>query len=129
MSQGYREPPIDKASSRAIVETLCGNSNQTVQSGTWIIHKSRVIGGNMNRFYGLLDHLESIGCDKTRIDKIRVSVAGTTIGFSQKIPEFGMRGEIKEVITQQQLPKKEPVTNTSDGLIRRGKPQTEEPLE
>lgn len=122
-SRGYQEPPIDKASSRAIVETLCGESNRTVQQGDHIVHRSRICGEGVARHFGLLAHMEAIGVNKEKVNAYRVSLANITIGMSPEIPPYGMRGEIKEVITQQQLPKKETVTNTRSGLIKRPEPQ------
>jgi hypothetical protein len=122
MPEKYQEPPIDKASSRAIVEFEIGESNFTVKSGNHIIMRSRIVCEDQIRFMGLLDHLESLGVNSDAINKHRASVCLASIALSPELPPFGARGEAKDIITMQQLPKKETVTNTSDGLIRRGTP-------
>jgi hypothetical protein len=121
----YREPPLDKASSRAIVETIVGEKNETVEKGDWIVHKSRVFSGNVARAYLLIDLLESLGC--VNVWKVRNSIAGSSIGFSKEVPPYGMRGEAVSIITQQALPKKETIATSGEGLLRRGKPAPQQP--
>jgi len=122
MATRYKEPPIDKASSKAIVETIVGERNADLQGGNWIVTKARVISGNYNRLFILGEHLNSLGVD---VEKDLIMIAASSIGFSKELPDFGMRGEAIQIITQQNLPKKETVTSTTAGIIRRAQPTTE----
>jgi hypothetical protein len=120
MGDTYKEPPIDKQSTRVIVETIVGNANKDLQVGSWIITRARVISGNYNRLFILGEHLKALGIEG--IDKDLAVIAGATIGFSPQIPDFGMRGEAVAIITQQNLPKSEKVREGGTGILKRAEP-------
>jgi hypothetical protein len=120
----YKEPRIDKASTKIIVETIAGNDNREVVEGDFIEQKSNIFCGAMYRTLGLLNTLENMGM---RFGKERNALLNPTIGFCTELPRRGMRGEIIEVITGQELPKTEKVRDTDSGAIVRV--VTEQPLE
>jgi hypothetical protein len=124
MSQNDRQQQrLDPATSRTLASAIVGNENATVQSGNYIVHKGRIFSGKKNRLLGLLDHLQTIGCDTRRIDAIRVSVAGNTIGFCKEIPDYGERGEALIALIGAELPKKENIREGGTGILSRGQPQ------
>jgi hypothetical protein len=100
---------------------LVSHRNATVESGNLIVQQARVISGNYNRVFVLLDYLEGLGIN---IARERNSIAGTTKGFSPELPAYGMRGEALAILTlTPDLPKKEIINNTQDGILKRGTPQ------
>lgn len=126
MSSQDKPPRIDPATSRTLASAIVGNENATVQDGNYIIHKSRIFSGSKNRVLGLLDHLEARGCSKARLDRIRNSVAGNSIGFCKDIPEYGQRGEALFALVGSELPKKENVREGGTNVLKRPQPQSEE---
>jgi hypothetical protein len=125
MGDTYKEPPLDKASSRVLVSAIVGNENAKIEKGNWHVTKSRVISGNMNRLMVYAAHLEGLGIDVSA-DVINIQAA--TIGFSKEIPDYGERGEAIQILTQQDtLPKFEKVREGGTGVLKRPEQPTEQP--
>jgi hypothetical protein len=115
----YKEPPLDKASTKFIIEAVGGNENREVQTGDYIVQKANIFCGALYRLSSLFDTLENMGLE---LAKERNALVSPTIGFCTELPERGMRGELIQIITKQELPKKEVVRDTDDGNIQRQQP-------
>jgi hypothetical protein len=91
---------------REIVETIVGSRNREVKPGNTIIQKARVISGNYNRMFILMQFLKDKGLDT---DKYTVYFANNTVGFSPKLPDYGMRGEALDILNVQKPVKEVPM--------------------
>jgi hypothetical protein len=111
-----KQPAIDPASTRVIVETIVGNKSVNLEKGTWNVSKGRIIDGNYNRLMILANQMMDLGMD---VSSDVAMIMGATVGFSPKIPDYGMRGEAIQIITQQELPKTEKVREGGTGILQR----------
>ena len=121
--QHYQEPPIDKQSTRVLVETVVGNKSEDIETKNQNLTRARTISGNYNRLFILGEHLKKLGVDVS--DDLTI-IASATRGFSKEIPDFGLIGEAIQILTLQQLPKSEKVREGGTGILRRPEPKAEE---
>lgn len=123
MGDQIKQPAIDPASTRVIVESIVGNKSANLEKGTWNVAKGRIISGEYNRLMILANQMMDMGID---VSSDVAMIMGATVGFSPKIPDFGMRGEAIQIITQQELPKTEKVREGGTGLLQRAMPKPQE---
>lgn len=113
------QPRIDQQSTRVIVETLVGNKNSTLETGNWLVTKSRIFSGNMYRLSVYSAYLQRIGID---VSQDITNILAGTIGFCKDFPDGGMREEAIQVLTQQELPRVEKLKEGGTGILKRGEP-------
>lgn len=100
-----------------LTQAIVSNNNEVIRDGTSIIANSRVISGNANRLLMLLQLLKDKGLPSA--NKYINYIAINTKGFSKEIPDYGLRGEVIDVITRQLKPKPEQNAQPQ-GVMRQG---------
>jgi hypothetical protein len=81
-----------------VLETLEANYNENIEAGDALASKSRIFSGNTNRVANLIDYLKGIGCNTARLDKIRVMIFGTALGYCTEVPAGGLRSELIDAL-------------------------------
>jgi hypothetical protein len=106
MSEKTKQPAIDPATSQAFAKILIGNSNEPLKKGGWSVKGTRIISGNIFRVFNFGEQLIKHG---VHVEDSLEAMKAATIALTPKIAPGGLRGEIENIMTQNNS-KKEPTT-------------------
>lgn len=118
-----REPRLDKESQKFAIDLLFGETNTDLKEGNIKVEMARIISGGSYRYLqSLLSLSERFKKEFNPSQVLRNEILGT-IGLTPELAEHGARGELTEIVTQADSPKKELVTRTDSKLIRQPTPE------
>jgi hypothetical protein len=101
-----QRPSIDPATSKACVDVLVGNNNQPLKTGSWSVKGTRIISGNLFRVFNFGEQLINHGVD---VSNNLEAMKAATIALSPKLPDYGLRGEVSDIMTGNKPNKKDVV--------------------